>query len=279
MKDETSKALKALLCFFYPQAYQEFYRFLAPSITTSLHIPFEEKIDLAHIFSEKRWMENIHYSWFLPFLEALPKEVQSLFLALFPKEAMQELKELLHVEKITFSPLSRFLLFQMYEKTYDKNVLPRHFLPSSDVNFLLDFSKKELTFLVDLLGIYDLAYEIRQIVDKTLLNKIYATLTKEELSFLNHVVKQSVKWIPPRLNLISWDGDAKKLQTLLHYRGLSRLAMAVCEEDKSYQWHLSRKFDIGRGGVLMKFFSGKYDPAMIPYFKGQVLDIIKRFPQ
>lgn len=279
---EAAKGLKALLCSFYPADYKEFYRFLSPSIVEKIQeIPFKEKVDVSHLFSSQRWIETIHYSWFLPFLESLQRNILPTFLSLFPADEKFELKKLLKMdaEKKPAGFLRTYLLNLMFNNLGVEKVLPIDLLPFSDLNSLISLSKKEVILLIDLLGIYDLAYEMRQIVDKNLINKVHGALSREELLFLSFASKQSFKWIPPKLNIASWDGDTKKLKTLLHYRGLSRLAQGSILEDENFKWHLSHLLDIGRGKALLKLYAGKYDPAMIPYFKGQVLDIVKRFPK
>lgn len=66
---------------------------------------------------------------------------------------------------------------------------------------------------------------------------------------------------------------------LLHHRGLARLAKGLMDEDPSLRWHLCHRLDTGRGEALMKLFAGKHDPAMIPYFKGEVIHLVKRYSQ
>ena len=99
--------------------------------------------------------------------------------------------------------------------------------------------------LIDLLGMYDLAHEMRQIVDKTLLQKIHGVLSRDQHSFLQFANKQSIKWTPPKLNLVGWDGDAKKLRNLLHYRGLFRLAMSnISAKIEPSNGHLAHRASI-----------------------------------
>ena len=270
-------ALKALLCSFYPSSYQDFYRFLPQETVEDLNSLEEPLLDLKRLFSEKRWMEKIHYSWFLPFLETLPPESLPFFLYLFPKDEKKELQALLHVEQEKKPSFPLFLLSTMYKQIYPSEMLPRELFKKTDMDRLFKLSKKELILLVDLLGMYDLAVEMRQIVDKTLLQKIHGALSRDQHAFLQFASKQSIKWTPPKLNLTGWDKDAKKLRNLLHYRGLFRLAMATYEEEENFKWHLCHQFDIGRGKVLLKFYAGKSDREMIPYFRAQTLDIINRF--
>ncbi len=238
-----------------------------------------EKIDFPALLSIESWMKEIHYSWFYSTLSALSPQSGALFLAFFDSKDAAKLGEMLSITSSSFqpSPLARaYLLHFLKEKMMPKDILPEPHLPPSPLNQLLELSKDELTHLIDLLGIYDLAAELRQVVDRNLLQEIHAALAPVQMQFLQYASKQPLKWMPPKLNLKDWDKEKKTLQALLHKRGLYRLGKALCREDKSLQWHAVHRLDTGRGEYLMKLFAGKEDPAMITYFKGQVLNLLNR---
>ena len=244
--------------------------------------------DFSHLLSPYAWIDQIHYSWFEPMLKALPQETAALSLSLFSNENQLHLTHLLSLDIPVKkpSPLISLFLSQFLKGKIEENVegniekediLARQHLPPSPSNKLLDLSKPQLLHLVDLLGIYDLAAELRQIVDKATLNKIYQALTKEQVNFLHYASQQPIKWTPEKLNLNRWDGERKILLSILHKRGIARLSKALRVESKSLIWHLCHKFDMGRGEFLMKLFAGKEDPAMISYFRGQLHHLLTRF--
>lgn len=208
---------------------------------------FPDVVSFDSIVSDEAFLKKIHPSW---------------------------LDEPLEKKQSRFSTDYYFHLLR--EKTEKEEVLPVELLPPSPLNPLLDMSLERLFAIINLLGIYDLSFEMRRIIDKKIVSKIQQALSPSELNFLQIASKQPIKWIPEPLNLEKWDGDKKALHALLHKRGLFRLGKASFLEDSSFKWHLCHKIDKARGQFLMKMFAGKEDPAMITFFKGQVLHLIKR---
>ncbi len=281
MTPKSGSFLKALLSRFHPQNEQALLRFFQPEIRETLsEIPHPKNLLLKPILSPSFWVESLHYSWFLPALKNLPPSGQRLFLSLFSREQQKRLCQQLNTTP-SLSHLPRFMELFLLERlkrfVLQGETLSLLELPPSEMNSLLELSKAQLVHLVDLLGIHDLAAALRQVVDRTLLGKIHATLTQEQLNFLHYCLKQPLKWVPPKLHIAKWSGDKKMLQKILHQRGLVRLAKALSQEHPSLRWYVMHRFDTGRASILMKLFAGKQDPAMIPYFKSQVLHLVRRY--
>jgi hypothetical protein len=239
-----------------------------------------EKTDFSRLLSPYAWIEEVHYSWFVSPLKTLPKATAMLALSLFSEESQAHLRTLLDIQGEIKKPsplICRFLAQFLKTKVETEDILAIEYLPPADFNKLLALSRLQLLHLTDLLGLQDLANDVRQIVDKTLLARIYGILTKDQLAYLNYASQQPVKWPSPKLNLESWSGDKKTLLSILHKRGLRRLGLALKNENKNLQWHVCRRFDTGRGELLMKLFAGKEDPAMISYFREQALQLLTRF--
>ncbi len=270
--------LNELLARFHPSQRRDFYRFLSAKDRENVsQLPVPEDTNIADLMRSDAWMQPIHYSWFVSFLQTIPP---TLLLASLPQkqaEAVAKTLESLPEKK----PLPRFM--QLYLSHSLKNqmqkphILPENHLLPSALDALLSLTKPQIMHLIDLLGMHDLAADLRQVVDKTLLNKIYAALTQEQLRFLHYCSKQTMLWVPPRLNIAGWDGQKKSLNLLLHKRGLFRLAKALVSEDESLRWHFCRRIDVGRGKILLKLFEEKFDPALAPHFKGQVVHLIRRY--
>ncbi len=238
-----------------------------------------EQTDFQALLSTDSFLKEIHYSWFLPVLSEMPKASIPLFLNLLPSKEASKLADLLSLTQteIPLSPFSKaFLNATLKKRMTEEDILPEHQLPPSPLNDLLKLSKDELTHLIDLLGLYDLSAELRHVVDKQLLTNIHSVLTPTQMGFLQYASKQPMKWIPPNLNLEGWDKEKKSLYALLHKRGLYRLAKGVLNEELSFKWHLVHRLDTGRGEHLTKLFAVKEDPAMITFFKGQVLHLLQR---
>lgn len=246
-------------------------------------LPLPSSLDFSRLLSQKKWVETIHYSWFYEPLKSLKPETQQLFLSLLPEKKAAEVGKMLDLprKKTLYSPFMRPFLMDEFRKKIQRGieVVSEDHLPPSDFNDLLALKRKELLNMIDLLGIHDLSADLRQVVDKELLHKIYAALTPEQLRFLHYSAKQPMKWVSPKLGLPGWDGSKEKLQHMLHGRGLIRLARALFDEDESLKWHLLHRLDIGRAGIVEKIFRQKQDEALTGYFKNQVLHILKRYKE
>ncbi len=239
------------------------------------------QVDLGTLLSADGWSFAIHYSWFYPLLKDLPLETQALFLSVLTEEQARGVRNLLTIvpPPVTSSPLTRpFLIDHLRSQLQrQKEVIPIAYLPETELDLLLTLERKYLLYLADLLGIYDLAAQMRQIVDRTLIAKIHQALPSSMLNFLNYCMKQSLKWIPAKLPLAGWDGSKKHLIHLLHGRGLGRLARALLAESESFNWHLLHRLDVGRATVIENTWAQNPDPALAPHFKQQVLHILHRY--
>lgn len=208
-------------------------------------------------FSNGGMLEQVHWSWFLPTLKTFSKREQGLFLSALSPLAREQLAQALEIsgplEEITAVAIS-YLRSQLQSSLVGthEQLLPVEYLPPSPLNQLLNLSKKELSQLVDRLALYDVAAELRHIVETKTLKKISSCLTEEQ--------KERVKWLStqkeahplPKLGLEQWDGSEESFRTLLHRRGLQRLAIALSGQDPDLIWALSHHLDIGRGNTLFK---------------------------
>lgn len=272
--------LGGLLARFHPEEGKALYRYLSAKERVQIEsLPAPKDLQFNLLFSADKWMEPLHYSWFAAYLETLSPAL--LLATLPPKQAEALRKTLKYIpEKKTLSPFLRGYLSQELKKLMQKpDILPAGHLPPSNLNPLLDLHKPELLHLIDLLGIHDLAAELRHVIDKSVLSRIYGVLTQEQRQFCHYCSKQAMPWVPPKLNISAWSGEKKSLNILLHQRGLFRLAKALTLEDPSLRWHLCHHLDVGRGEILLKHMKEKYDPALIPHFKNQVVHLLKRFQQ
>lgn len=271
--------VKALLHRFHGN--EDLLRFLPSTIATSVHQKKEiVSIDFPSVLCIKKWVLPIHYSWFEKPLKELPKESLPLFLSLFSSGQATGLCKLLNLTPPTQKPsgfTQLFLSHYLKNKMLPQSVLPQELIPNSPMSSLLKISQKHLLILVDLLGLYDLAADMKQIVDKQLLQKVQSVLSSEQNQFLQYCSQRPSKWVSPRLGLSGWNGEKKTLETLLHSRGLSRLAKAMAQEEVSYRWYLVHRFDTSRGNILLKELKNPVDAHLVPFFKGQVFDILQRF--
>lgn len=259
----------------------QLFRFLPAELAVEVqNLPLGTAGDLKDLFSPHFWAQDIHYSWFSETISDYPDKVKALFLgALAPEQsaAIVETLSLSSAKPQSFAFLSPFLMDILRKTMQESEILSAKLLPETVLNLLLKIRRIDLFHVADFLGLHDLAADLKQVIDKELLRKIYNALSEQQLHFLHYASKLSVKWASPKLGLLSWDGSKKQLKTLLHYRGLIRLAKAISQEDPSFKWHLLHRLDTGRAKIIQKELYHKQDPSLIPYFKNQVLHIAKRY--
>jgi hypothetical protein len=271
--------LKALLS--KSEAREELLHFLPATLAEEVqNLPSGSAFYPSALLSADKWSLPIHFSWFSDIIKEYPEAIQLLFLHALNEPQAKKIQQLLSLPEMTtgLSPFLRpFLLNILRNNLQEADLLSEQHLPLTPLNSLLDLERKYLLRIVDLLGSHDLAADLRQVVDKELLRKVYNVLDEGQLHFLHYCSMQPIKWVSPKLGLTAWDGSKKQLASLLHYRGLIRLAKAIVKEDLSFKWHLLHRLDTGRAKIIQKEFYRKQDPALIPYFKNQVLHIAKRF--
>lgn len=202
------------------------------------------------------FFEEVHWSWFLPTLKAFSEADQKLFLAAVPPQAAEQLSTSLSlkgpIEEITEIARS-YLREQLFLSLQpDDRLLPPEYFPPSPLNRLASLSKKELTRLIDLLSLYDLAHEMRQIVETKILKKFYSFLSEEQKTILKQIGIHKDLHPLPKMGLDKWDGTEESLRVMLHRRGLMRFGIALAGQDPDLVWAVCHRLDIGRGGALYK---------------------------
>lgn len=220
---------------------------------------------------------QIHYSWLQPVIESFSPSMQALLVAALPKESSRPLMKLLNLTKLPKpKPIGEsFLLSILCRKFGKRSVMPMQFLPETPLSVLTRLSKPELLELIDYLGLYDLAEEIRHIVDKKLLNSIYACLSAKKQHYLRTCLHQKEKLkAASKIGLVNWKGDAAQLGRLLHGRGLLRLSYALSGHSRDFIWHLAHRLDVGRGRILGKNFSDKEIPGVSSFLAQQVVNTL-----
>ncbi len=222
-------------------------------------------------------LKGIHYSWVKPLIEEQPLEVQILSLSALPEPHCSKLMQLLHPDtkkKSLAKPLQAYLLQRLHQTLQKENILPVSYLPVSPLSVLAKSNKKELLTLVDYLGIYDLAEAIRQIVDKRNLKKVYQCLSDKKQQFLHSCLHQKERLVASRINLDEWDGDSRKLNQLLHRRGMMRLGTALSDQHPDLIWHICHTLDTGRAAIITKCIAKKKPAGVVPASAQQIINLM-----
>ncbi|MDP1836142.1 MAG: hypothetical protein Q8K75_09510 [Chlamydiales bacterium] len=223
----------------------------------------------------------IHYSWLAPSVQKLPKALQAPTIAALSLPQTQGICRLLKLPMPSAKPvppLRQYLLDGLFKQISPQERLPPAYLPSSLLNPLAGYSKTQLQRLIDLLGIRDLAQEIRLVVHKTHQETILKCLTDEERKFLDfYLYKEREKLTVPRLDLKQWGGDAAKLRQQIHLRGLIRLGRALSGQNKDLLWYILHTLDTGRAGIIEQNCNTQPLDNVANELRRQVIGLINYF--
>lgn len=199
-------------------------------------------------------LSKLHYSWLR---KMFPSEEMCKKLLLLPqlstvqRKGLAELSDLPLPQPIESPLLSKFYFSKTISELKLPKTLPTEYLPESSFNKLLKLSKNEIVEIIDLLGIYDLAHEMRHIVATKNLKDIYKCLSPKHQQFLRQCLHAKDKVITPKLHLDQWNGEEKPLKNLLHRRGIIRLAIALSGQHPDLIWQITHMLDSGRGQILL----------------------------
>lgn len=235
-------------------------------------------IDVERLLIQPEFLlDKIHYSWFLEPFKRLPQGLQSATLASLPEMHAEGISKYLKIplKKMQISaPFKRFLINTLYTQFEKKEILPNEFLPENPLSPLLGYPKQKLVAIIDYLGLYDLAEEIRHIVEKNLLKNIYACLSLKKQQFLKNILNQKEKLSAPRLELDYDSVERQNLETILHKRGLIRMSQALSGKHKDFVWHIVHLLDSGRGNVISSYYSQEEIPVVSNALTNQVIHVI-----
>lgn len=221
-------------------------------------------------------LKHIHYSWFIPIFQSIPENLQPLFRSLLPSATSEKLKHWFPktITPPSAPPVREFFLRELYQKLDRTDVLPLELLPASPLSPLGDWDKEQLIDLIDYLGIYDLAAEVRRIIARDKLKKLMPCLSPQKRQFLQKCLVQPDKIAVASLEIDKWDGDCKKLIHLLHKRGLARLSKAFAGQHPDLIWHIVHALDTGRGTFLQKHISQEPTPGLTKILVQQVTNLM-----
>lgn len=173
------------------------------------------------------------------------------------------------------SKVEEFLFEKQYPLLGMEEVLPAEYLESTPLTPLISLKKGELVDLIDFLGIYDLAEEVKHVIDKKKLMQIYETLTPKKHELLRRCMHLRDRLVTKRINIERWDGDHEKLNSVLYERGIRRLGVALSGDNPDFIWHVVHILDVGRGTDLMKHINKDENPQVVKFVTTQVLNTIK----
>lgn len=251
MKQSSLTVLKGFLISLSPKEQKNLKNFLSQKINEKLEKLFSKTIEKEDFYLDNL-IKDIHYSWFIDFLSSLSKEDQNLYISFFEDEKIRKnlLKNFKLKKEISLSNIvKQFIKKKLIENIFDENILPKKYI-KSDLSFLLNFSKQELIKIIDFLSLFDIAKEIKKIVNKKTLQKIYTFLSPGKQKFLFFLANYKESFSFPSLELEKISEDKEIFHSTLHKRGLYRFALSLANQEKSFIWHITRTLDTGRGKMI-----------------------------
>jgi hypothetical protein len=222
----------------------------------------------------------IHFSWFAPFLRTLTQRDLSLFLGGLSKQQSTGLKELLRFSEPLPAPTSFFkefvhtILFSELNK--EQELIPPSYLPTSVFDPLLQLRDKQLMTVIRYLGLYDLSFEMRQMIATAHLKKILRALHREEVYFTREIADQRDPLIFKRFFLQGWDGKRSSLVSLLHERGLQRLALGISSQGAGFTWSLAHVLELGVATRLLALSKSPKEERVSQILSAQILTVLER---
>lgn len=223
---------------------------------------------------------KVHWSWFLPTLKSYSENEQKLFLSSLNQYAAKNLARALtlslngtNLTGIARTYFRNVLLDSLLGQGH--RLLPPQLLPATHLLKLLELNKKELTRIIDLISLYDLSTELRQIVETKTLKKIYSLLSVEEKEILKKAMNQKKDPLnPSKLGLEKWDGSEESLRMLLHRRALQRFGAGLSGENLDFIWYVCHQLDIGRGTALHKACQQEAIPGVTDVIQKQIIELL-----
>lgn len=270
--------LRVLLNYFHPSNSDALLRYLPNEDAAAIRA---QKIDSDNVSltveQPQDVIERMHYSWLLPAFKELPVQVHNPLLSVLPENFSSKLGPLLQqvpqgTQNSYAIPVRKFLLSLLYKRVKPVDVLPLEFLPQTELSQLVDWNKQRLVELINMLGLYDLAAEVRHIIDQKRVKQIYGHLSKKQKPFLRECLHHKEKITATPLNLKQWDGSHQGLEKLLHRRGLIRFGKALCGQHPDLLWYITHILDSGRGSILEKHYSPQALPGITPVLIQQVIN-------
>ncbi len=226
------------------------------------------------LFQRQHVLERMHYSWFKSILKNVPEDLIHLYVSALTPTQINGLKsQKLSLMRLS-QPIKLFVRGQIAHYLDIENILPVEYLPQSEFSFLLDVEKNQMMDIFDFLGLYDLAAEVRKIINPSHLKAIYTSLTPKQFHFLKICMNQKEKIVSPPLGIENLTHDTQQLKQLIHKRGLVRLGKALCGEHKDLVWYIAHNLDTGRGNILLSQYQSTTTPAITSFLQMQVMNVI-----
>lgn len=199
------------------------------------------------VFSPLDILSGIHESHLAPLLAKYPEEVQKLIRSSLPENGAKEL--------IPLPPFAKNYFIQLfYSQNFKETVYPKEFLPKNALNELLLLTKAQLVLLIDLLGIEDLAIDLKKVMDRQVLEGIRKELSAYQRQYLSLLLQKTTLVLIQPERISFWQHETRKQ---VQRKGMVRLAAALQGCDAKFLWYILQLLDVKRAGELQEALFAK----------------------
>lgn len=224
------------------------------------------------------YLDAIHISWITPYLRILTENDIRLFTSSLNEKKQREIKSSLLLSNHLI-PLKKeaqqYLQEQLFTKirANQKELIPIECLPKHPLNILLELSEEELVECINLIGLTDVAYDLKHIINTAKRNQILASLSPRQQEFLKSLTYQKENIAFKRMELDKWNGDPLLLHKLILQRGMNRLAKALYGTTASLFWYITHKLDISYTPLLEQLYTDLKHPQGQALLIKQIADL------
>ncbi|SPN73939.1 hypothetical protein C10C_0796 [Chlamydia serpentis] len=240
--------------------------------------PHPQDIPLKSLSFTLSWLPTVHPSWIATAMKDFPLEIQSQLLSWLPDLLVQEVLPLLSgipVAKRRCAPFGAFYLLDMLSKKIRPlGITEEIFLPASSANAILYYTGPLKITLINCLGLYSIAKELKNVLDKVVIEKVKSVLNPTEKLFLAYCQSHPMKHLKTTNFLTSWSSDLE-LRQFIHKQGLEFLGKALTKENASFLWYFLRRLDVGRAYVIEQTLKEELEHPYVEYFKFRLEQCMK----
>ncbi len=195
------------------------------------------------------FLAHLHTSWLEPVFRKVPAPLNQ-----FVGSVVPQAKELKISPRGVEQPVRALFQQWLFDQTWGENVTPYSLLAPTALDCLLTMTKERLVLLLDLLGIQDVAIDMRRVLDRESVEKLKALLSETQRQYLEMCGKDNIIPLQIERTPSFWLNHSNP-RLLIHSAGLWRLTRLVAGEDPSWVWYLTRRLDMGRGQQIEKWIA------------------------
>ena len=212
--------------------------------------PLQSAIDMKSLFTD------IHPEWWTAKFSDVSAKDRTLMIAALPEEQSKIVAKhfaidapLPQIKKTTRKFLYGHLYYLLTEGKF--SILPPSCSETHPLEKLLTIPHDKLDAFIDRLGLFDLASELKKVIRSAHIKEIEKMLSENELEFLTSIRQERDNLIFGEIGMSHWDGNTAELRSVLHKRGINRLAKAFYSADEMLMWHLKHRLS-PKDGILLE---------------------------